>query len=124
MERRFHVELDWPRGTFQFELDEDELRAWLARLMGEDSGVNRPIPPEQFPDDDLAVLMAIFLRRSAASTGLTVPDENGVQCSFLPGVVFAIRVDDRARDRPRRAFGFAPEPPELGQPEQPAKRSA
>jgi hypothetical protein len=112
-ERRFHVELDWPRGTFQFDLDEDELRSWLARMMGESNGVSQPIPPEQFPDDDLAVLMAIFLRRAAAMTGLTVPDENDVQCSFLPGVVFAIRVQDRERQRPRRAFGFAPEAPSV-----------
>lgn len=111
-DRRFHVEFDWPRGTFQFELDEDELRGWLARLMGESEGVSHPIPPERFDDEDLAVLMAIFLRRAAATSGLTVPDENGVQSSFLPGVVFAIRVDDRHRDRPRRAFGFVPKPPQ------------
>ena len=108
---RFHVEFDWPRGTFQFELDEEELRGWLARLMGEAEGVSHPIPPERFPDEDLAVLMAIFLRRAAASSGLTVPDDNGVQSSFLPGVVFAIRVDDRHRDKPRRSFGFVAPPP-------------
>jgi hypothetical protein len=111
-DRRFHVEFDWPRGTFQFELDEEELRGWLARLIGESEGVSHTIPPERFPDEDLAVLMAIFLRRTAATTGLTVPDENGVQSSFLPGVVFAIRVDDRHRARPRRTFGFVtPTPP-------------
>ena len=116
-DRRFHVEFDWPRGTFQFELDEQELRGWLARLMGEAEGVSHPIPPEQFPDEDLAVLMAIFLRRAAASTGLTVPDENGVQSSFLPGVVFAIRVDDRQRDKPRRSFGFVAPAPSADAPE-------